>query len=73
MTAIRPMSEAPLERIEVLHFERGWLEVTPDHEANYWLPERTWQHDNDEGHGISEGDLEGWRAPTPPLTAEEKK
>lgn len=56
-----PMSEAPLREIEVFHYERGWLLVEPDHEANYWLPERSWQHENDEGHRISEGDLEGWR------------
>ena len=61
--ALKPMSTAPLATILAVHFEKGPVEIRPDHEANYWLPERHWWLvDDEESSSIGEGEFDGWIA-----------
>ena len=59
--SLKPMSTAPLVAILAVHFENGPVEIRPDHEANFWLPERSWWMD-DEGPSHPESDFVGWIA-----------
>lgn len=64
---LKPMTTAPLKTILAVHFERGAVEITPFHEANYWLShldgKRHWSLVGDEESGMFDDDeFDGWIA-----------
>lgn len=61
--SIKSMDTAPPVPILAIHYEKGPVEIRPDHEANYWLPERSWfLVDDEESPSLSEEEFDGWIA-----------
>lgn len=66
MSALKPMSTAPIKPLLAVHFERGPVEISPYHEANYWLSARQpdvkhWYLTGDEEAGsFDDSEFDGW-------------
>ena len=65
---LKPMAIAPRKPILAFHFEKGPIEITPDHEANWWLAYAQpgvghwYEIENEEGGLLDDGEFDGWIA-----------
>lgn len=65
---LKPMATAPRTRILAQHFEKGPMEIRPDHDANWSLAYAQpgvghwYEADNEEGGLLDDGEFDGWIA-----------
>lgn len=65
---LKPMSTAPLKTILAIHYEKGPMEISPDHDANWWLAYARpgvghwYETGNEEGGMMDDGEFDGWIA-----------
>lgn len=66
--AVKPMSTAPRKAILAIHFEKGPMEIRPDHEANWWLAYQQpgvghwFDVDDEESGSMDDSEFDGWIA-----------
>lgn len=65
---LKPMSTAPHKTILAVHFEKGPIEIRPDHDANWWLAYKQpgvshwFDVDDEECPSMDDGEFDGWIA-----------